>query len=341
MNAMSDKTRAAEPALISVIIPIYNIEPYLRECVDSVINQTHKNLEIILVDDGSSDNCPHICDAYAAKDSRIKVIHQKNGGLGPARNSGLDIATGDYIGFVDSDDLLAPDMYEVLLGNMIAANADVSVCAFAWYYKDQPPALNDENNTFVIDLKPHPLAQAEQYYLFSACNKLYKRYIFETLRYPNSFSEDMYIYPQIVYNAGVFVVTGKTLYFYRQRRSGIWHGKPNPRIGEFIAAARHVHDFIAEHCPADLPVARYILYNHYFHVMNMLQSAPKADDCKTLPLYKETKRYLKRNAWQIIRQKATPRRTKLKALCFWLNENLYAWFWRRHSRKEQQNGFYE
>lgn len=92
--------------LLSVIIPVYNVEPYIRECVDSIINQTYKNLEIVLVDDGSPDNCGAICDEYAAKDSRVKVIHQKNQRLGAARNNGRKIATGDYITFVDSDDWL-------------------------------------------------------------------------------------------------------------------------------------------------------------------------------------------------------------------------------------------
>ena len=90
--------------LISVIVPVYGVEAYLNQCIDSILAQTHKNLEIILVDDGSPDRCPTICDEYARKDSRVRVIHKKNGGLSDARNAGLEIATGEYIGFVDSDD---------------------------------------------------------------------------------------------------------------------------------------------------------------------------------------------------------------------------------------------
>ena len=97
---------------ISVIVPIYNVEDYLHRCVDSIINQTYTNLEIILVDDGSPDNCLKICDEYAKKDSRIKVVHKKNGGLSDARNAGLEIATGEYIGFVDSDDYISLYFYE-------------------------------------------------------------------------------------------------------------------------------------------------------------------------------------------------------------------------------------
>ena len=100
--------------LISIIVPIYNVELYLEKCIESIINQTYKNLEIILVDDGSTDSCGKICDEYAKKDNRIKVIHKINGGLSDARNKGMEIAKGKYIGFVDGDDYVASDMYETL-----------------------------------------------------------------------------------------------------------------------------------------------------------------------------------------------------------------------------------
>lgn len=104
--------------LISVIVPVYNVEKYLHKCINSILNQTYKNLEIILIDDGSTDNSGKICDEYALKDNRIKVIHKENGGLSSARNAGLDICSGDYIGFVDSDDYIAEDMYEYLYVNL-------------------------------------------------------------------------------------------------------------------------------------------------------------------------------------------------------------------------------
>ena len=101
--------------LISIIVPIYNVEKYIHKCIESIINQTYKNLEIILVDDGSPDNCGNICEEYAKNDSRIKVIHKENNGLSSARNAGLEICKGDYIGFVDSDDYIELNMYEVLI----------------------------------------------------------------------------------------------------------------------------------------------------------------------------------------------------------------------------------
>ena len=112
--------------LISVIVPIYNVEKYLARCVDSIVNQTYKNLEIILVDDGSPDRCPQMCDDYAEKDSRIKVVHKKNGGLSDARNAGMAVATGEYISFIDSDDWIETSMFELLINNIFQYDCEIS-----------------------------------------------------------------------------------------------------------------------------------------------------------------------------------------------------------------------
>lgn len=113
---------------ISVIVPVYNVAPYLKKCVDSIINQTFTDIEIILVDDGSTDESGTICDQYAQKDSRVKVIHKPNGGLSDARNSGLEVCSGEYIGFVDSDDWISPDMYETLIHFAVKEDLDVAMC---------------------------------------------------------------------------------------------------------------------------------------------------------------------------------------------------------------------
>ena len=116
--------------LVSMIIPVYEVEAYLGECLETVLNQTYKNLEIILIDDESPDRCPEICDQYAQKDERIKVIHQKNGGAANARNHGLDMATGEYICFIDSDDKIENNYVEKLLGAIKENKAEVVVCSF-------------------------------------------------------------------------------------------------------------------------------------------------------------------------------------------------------------------
>ena len=114
--------------LLSIIVPVYNVEKYIERCIKSILNQSFTNFELILVDDGSPDNCGKICDEYKKKDSRIKVIHKKNGGLSDARNAGLNIATGKYIGFVDSDDIIHPQMYEKLFNCINKYNSDIVQC---------------------------------------------------------------------------------------------------------------------------------------------------------------------------------------------------------------------
>lgn len=138
--------------LISIIVPIYKVEKYLHKCLDSIVNQTLKDIEIILVDDGSPDNCPHICDEYAAKDKRIKVIHNVNGGYGKAVNSGLDIATGEYIGIVESDDWIDTTMYEKLYNQAKATNADITKASFYFIRNEK----KDIKEVFVPWLKLAP-----------------------------------------------------------------------------------------------------------------------------------------------------------------------------------------
>ena len=130
--------------MISIIVPIYKVEKYINKCVDSILHQTYDELEIILVDDGSPDNCPAICDEYAKKDSRIQVIHKQNGGLINARKSGLEIAKGEYIGFVDGDDWIEPEMYELFARQIKKYSPDMVISDF--YYDSGTKPANSEQN---------------------------------------------------------------------------------------------------------------------------------------------------------------------------------------------------
>ena len=143
-------------SLISVIVPVYKVENFLDRCVESIVGQTYENLEIILVDDGSPDNCPAICDNWAKKDGRIKVIHKENGGLSSARNAGLDVVTGEYFGFIDSDDWIEKDFFEFLITNALKENADISRCGLYLDYEDDDSCHDQEvqyENPVVVDNK--------------------------------------------------------------------------------------------------------------------------------------------------------------------------------------------
>ena len=174
--------------VISIIVPVYKVEKQLNKCIESILNQTFKDYELILVDDGSPDNCGHICDEYEKKDSRIKVIHKKNGGLSDARNAGLDIALGKYIGFVDSDDIIHPQMYEKLYNCINKSNLDIVQCKFKRFKSIEEININisDSELNFkeynsqdaIIDLIDNNKINV------NAWNKLYKRELFQNERYP-------------------------------------------------------------------------------------------------------------------------------------------------------------
>ena len=205
---------------ISVIVPIYNVENYLNRCIDSIINQTYKKLEIILVDDGSPDNCGKICDEYAKKDSRIKVIHKENGGVSSARNAGLNIATGDYIGFVDGDDWIELDMYEYLLGLSIKYKADISRCSFV--YNDNIGNISKENIKIIKNEDALINCINGNFEEGVVWNKLYRRFIFQNIRFePNIIFEDVLI-NYYVYKLNIsMVISNICKYHYLRRQDSI------------------------------------------------------------------------------------------------------------------------
>ena len=211
--------------LISVIVPIYNVENYLGKCLDSIINQLYKNLEIILIDDGSTDNSGKICDQYRKKDNRIKVIHNCNEGLSCARNKGLNIANGSLISFIDSDDYLEPEMFLELKNNMDKYESDISMCNF-YYEKNEKRSIknNSYNGDFVVFGKDKFIKIYEEFNSVSvyAWNKLYKKWIFDNIRFPEGkIYEYSKIICEILDKANRISYTSKPLYNYVYRKSSI------------------------------------------------------------------------------------------------------------------------
>lgn len=215
--------------LVSVIIPIYNVEKFLCKCIDSIINQTYKKLEIILVDDGSPDKCGDICDEYALKDNRIKVIHKENGGLSEARNYGLDVAKGDYIYFIDSDDYAEPDAIEILIN--IAQEQDADIVIADIRYVDEKGNVLNNNAKQYCSLKTSDYTADSAAYTFAdldwgAWNKLYKKNLYETIRFPvKKIHEDETIMFQLFYNCKKIVYISQQLYNYVKRSGSITSAK--------------------------------------------------------------------------------------------------------------------
>lgn len=206
---------------ISIIVPVYNVEDYLSKCIDSIINQTYRNLEIIIVNDGSSDNSGQMSDQYAKKDERIIVLHKENGGLSSARNAGLDIAKGDYIGFVDSDDYIASNMYEILYNSIINHNCDISIARIQASDREE---IKD-NRVMVLN-KVEALERSILSDDLEVCipNRLYKRFIFNNLRFETGkIYEDFLIVTDIFLNVENVVYNGNANYHYTIRAGSITH----------------------------------------------------------------------------------------------------------------------
>lgn len=213
--------------LVSVIVPIYKVEKYLRQCVGSITDQTYRELEIILVDDGSPDNCGAICDEYAGQDERIRVIHQKNGGLSAARNAGLDIAKGDYIFFVDSDDWIASDTIQKMLAKYEETNADLVLCDICPFYEADYSGVKKQASPLKAEVLGQKelierLMQEAAWYYCVAVNKLYRKELLNKIRFPNGFiHEDEAIAHRIFEKCQTIAVIAEPMYYYRQTNGGI------------------------------------------------------------------------------------------------------------------------
>ena len=264
--------------LISVIVPVYNVEKLLPKCLDSILAQTHKELEIILVDDGTKDRGGLICDEYAARDSRIRVIHKENGGLSSARNAGLDIARGEYIGFVDSDDWIEPKMYETMLA--LAEKYSVKmVCAGRYDVSERTgervKGLCPEREEVVSGEE-----LAGRIFLWegldsAAWDKLYHRTLWQTRRYPHGrVNEDIPVTYQVALEAGNIALCPMPFYNYYHRAGSITTAKTvTDRTFHFPQHAAQVYEHICREYPALKPQAAYLRIKSLDRILLVLDQA--------------------------------------------------------------------
>ena len=244
--------------LISVIVPVYNVEAYLDRCVQSIIEQTYTNLEIILVDDGSPDRCPQMCDAWAKKDPRIKVIHKKNGGLSDARNAGMAVATGSFIGFIDSDDWIEPNMYALLYDRLSEDRSDISACGVEMFWEDRSkesiPLTSPGNH--VLNTTAALTALIEESYLKQPVwYKLYKRDLIQNLLFPvGKYHEDVFWSYMAVSRAEKISVFDTPCYHYSQRSGSIMGESYSLRRLDSLEAKQHQLQYMKDHFPPLVPL---------------------------------------------------------------------------------------
>lgn len=322
-----------------MIVPVYNVAPYLQECLDSVLKQTYTKLEIILIDDGSTDASGKICDTYAQADKRVRVVHQKNAGLGPARNTGLNLCTGAYLAFVDSDDFLAPDMLELLYKNLLAQQADISICSFLLYndatgvitpsareYKDCVFTTGIAFLTYFFTTPPHAYVWA----------KLYRRTLFARYRFINIAFEDALMWVPICRVARRFVISSQSKYYYRQRTGSISDNfKFSPKIFDLPRVWERVKKDLEPYGPGLQELAAGNFYYHgYVCVLNNLCQTKSEKRCAAEVA--KIRRGIRRDLSDILSNDNIKLRTKGACLAAVVGISFYKFVWRLFSKSRKQ-----
>ena len=257
---------------VSIIVPVYKVEPYLAACVDSLLRQTYREIEVILVDDGSPDNCGAMCDEYALRDSRVKVIHQENQGPSVARNIGVDISAGEFIAFIDSDDLVSEDYIAYLLKIAIENNANMAACQIADFRDGHSPAYTAKGDVSVLSSE-----QALRMYFYmdrmSPCvlGKLFRRTIVPRNMFePGTFYEDVVPLYRVLYDAGRVAWTDAVLAGYRHRDMSRSRQKFSPSEMDSVKVCREMEKDVAVRCPEFTIPVTCRAFHSYSHIFFMI-----------------------------------------------------------------------
>ena len=316
---------------ISVIVPVYKVEQYLPRCVDSILKQTFRDFELILVDDGSPDHCGAMCEEYAAGDGRIHVIHRENGGLSAARNTGIEWmlanSSSAYLTFIDSDDWIHPQYLEILLHAMEVSGAQVSMVGREYTDTDRIGYTHYAQPPEPVLYGGEALFLSREWDFNYAWGKLYRREHFRSLRYPEGKNfEDVFTTYQVLFTVRQIALVDEALYFYFRNESGISHSPWNPGELVILEGMRQQMAFYQEHgFPRAYEKEHRLYLNHYAYHLNRIRQN-KADLPANRPyirqLRKEMLRIIRRSNGKYTRQNmpqcyaaAYPRWTEVRRLC--------------------------
>lgn len=304
-----------ETIKISIIVPVYNVEKYLKRCIESIINQTYKNLEIILVDDGSTDNCPAICDEYARKDKRIKVIHKENGGASSSRNTGMDAATGKYITFVDSDDFIKEEFVEYLYNLSIENNCEIVQCSFEIGSNEK---FSDIRIRDKVEVYSNIEALCSRKLKVVPWGKLYKMKTIKSIKFPlGIINEDDATYYKFIYNSKRVCITNKQLYYYYQSNNSVMRNNSKYKRTDFINIYKDRIKFFKEKKEVILyekSYERFCLVLMLFYISCKKDKENTNDKKEILNLYRE-------NLKTVLKSKYTSIKFKLMFIIFNLTPN--------------------
>ena len=260
--------------MISIIVPVYNTQEYLHCCIQSILSQTVHDFELILVDDGSQDNSGFICDSYAVKDARVKVIHTINGGSSAARNAGLDVATGDFIGFVDSDDYIANDMYENLLAACLEHQSLISMCGRYVVRDNTNIAMFTLPRTEIMSSR-HAIENILTWNGIDCApwDKLFSRTLFNRIRFPDyKYSEDVFVIPFLIMQAERFVHIGAPKYYNRVRSDSKTNEKFTVNKLDLLAQAVKLKEMVDESCPALRKQGECFMFSSVIYLASLFDS---------------------------------------------------------------------
>ena len=307
---------------ISIIVPVYKVEAYLNKCIDSILNQTFENFELILVNDGSPDKCGEICEDYAKKDSRIRVFHKENGGQATARNFGIDIARGEYIGFVDSDDYIEPEMYEVLYNMCINDNCDMVNCSSKIYFNNKIKV--NGNGEKVIHSKKEAMRVVIEGLLYDEClwSKLIKKSVLKDLRMPVGivYEDTAFVY-KIVDKCERIGYIGVPMYNYIKREDSTMDRAVKEVRMDAILVYKEMYEFVKNKYPDVSDIVRIKLSNTCISIMNTII---KQDEFNIhINKYREVSKVLNKNFYNNIKSKNYHRNEKILLLANKINPMLY------------------
>lgn len=308
--------------MISVVVPIFNVEKYLTECIESILNQTYKDFELILVNDGSTDNSLKICNEYLKKDERIRVINKENGGLSSARNSGIEVAKGEYIAFIDSDDLINENMFEKMMKIAIEKNADIVQCNYQEFYDE-----SEINSNIDISNEIEELNNIEALHKFyengkSACavvawNKIYKTKLFNDVRYPfGRVHEDVFTTHKLLYKANKIICIKDKFYYYRQRANSITTNKYNKKRLDILDAIEERANFL-KNIVGNEELYNLEIRNYSYNIM-LSYSKYKESNPNDEATLKEIKERAKRMFKKFMKCKKISIKRKVKLVLFML-----------------------
>lgn len=307
--------------LISIIVPVYNVESYLDKCINSIINQSYKNLEIILVNDGSTDSSIEICNFYALKDSRIKIINKANGGLSDARNCGLEVAKGEYIAFIDSDDWVDEDLYKILYELIVKYNSDISVCSFKKAISEEVKLNNINNEAVYINMTAlEKIYDNDGVDMVVAWNKLFKKDLLIGEKFPNGkIHEDVYLIPRLLYKAKSIAYTNKELIYYRVNPNSITNSKFNLKRLDYLEALESISMFYKDNNLDELYIKSVITQTEA--ILSISMDVKKSLKSRANEIFKMFIEKINEN--ELIIKKYMSKKTKLKIKLFKNSPNLF------------------